>query len=88
MTASSSGCTPLFLKEEPHNTGVAGGERGLADRLLEALLSDLGLLEDQLDQAVVFVGDRLDQVLARIDRRSVSSAGISVTSWSLPSSSV
>ena len=22
MTASSSGCTPLFLKAEPHSTGV------------------------------------------------------------------
>ena len=22
MTASSSGCTPLFLKDEPHRTGV------------------------------------------------------------------
>ena len=22
MTASSSGCTPLFLKDEPHSTGV------------------------------------------------------------------
>ena len=23
MTASSSGCTPLFLNEEPHSTGVS-----------------------------------------------------------------
>ena len=23
MTASSSGCTPLFLKDEPHSTGVS-----------------------------------------------------------------
>ena len=23
MTASSSGCTPLFLNDEPHSTGVS-----------------------------------------------------------------
>ncbi len=40
-------------------------ERRLADRLLEALLGDLGLLEDQLEQPVVVVGDLLQQVLAR-----------------------
>ena len=70
MTASSSGCTPLFLKEEPHSTGrQLGRERRLADRLLEALLGDLLLLEDQLEQPVVVVGDLLEQVLARSGRR-------------------
>ena len=40
-------------------------ERGLADRGLDALGRDLGLLEDQLDELVVVVGDLLEQVLAR-----------------------
>ena len=66
MTASSSGCTPLFLNEEPHSTGrQLGRERRLADRLLQRLLGDLGFLEDQLEQLVVVVGDLLEQVLAR-----------------------
>jgi hypothetical protein len=40
-------------------------ERRLADRRLEAVARDLGLLEDQLDELVVVVGDLLEQVLAR-----------------------
>ncbi len=65
-TASSSGCTPLFLKEEPHSTGVSLVESvALRIACLSALLGDLGLLEDQLQQLVVVVGDLLEQVLAR-----------------------
>jgi hypothetical protein len=39
---------------------------GLADRLLEAVDRDLGLLEDELDQLVVVVGDLVEQELARL----------------------
>ena len=66
MTASSRGWTPLFLNDEPQQHGRHRDlERGLADRLLEAVDRDLLLLDDQLEQAVVVVGDLLDQVLAR-----------------------
>ena len=41
-------------------------ERGLADRALEQLDRDLGVLEDELDELVVVVGDLLDEVLARL----------------------
>ena len=81
MTASSSGWTPLFLKDEPQRTGVnVDLERRLADRLLEAVDGDLGLLEDQLDELVVVVADLLEQVLARgLRAASACSSGISTT---------
>ena len=47
--------------------GQMGRERRLADRLLEQLLGNLGLLEDQLDQLVIVVRDFLEQVFASGD---------------------
>src|SRR4051794_2404815 len=41
-------------------------ERRLADRRLELVDRDLGLLEDELDELVVVVGDLLEEVLARL----------------------
>ena len=66
MTASSSGCTPLFLNDEPHSTGVSLVD-SVAERiaLLERLRGHLGLLEQQFEQRVVVVGDLLEQVFAR-----------------------
>ena len=66
ITASSSGCTPLFLKDEPHSTGVSLiSSVALRIAATSALGRDLGLLEDQLDELVVVVGDLVEQVLAR-----------------------
>jgi hypothetical protein len=45
--------------------GQLGGEGRLADRALERLLGHVRLLEDQLEQDVVVVGDLLEQVFAR-----------------------
>ena len=53
--------------------GQLGRERRLADRLLEQLLGNLALLEDQLQELVVVVGDFLQQMLAR-RRRIVGQA--------------
>ena len=65
MTASSSGCTPLFLKRRAaQHRRQLELERRLADRGLDALGRDLRLLEDQLDELVVVVRDLLEQVLA------------------------
>ena len=36
ITASSSGCTPLFLKAEPHRTGTTQLDRRRANRLADA----------------------------------------------------
>ncbi len=68
MIASSSGCTPLFLKAEPHRTGVSWLE-SVAARIadLQLLGRDLLLLEDQLDELIVVVGDLVEQALARLD---------------------
>ena len=66
MTASSSGCTPLFLNDEPHRTGVILiSSVALRIAALSALGGDLPLLEDHLEQLVVVVGDLFEQVLAR-----------------------
>ena len=89
MTASSSGCTPLFLNEEPHSTGrELEIERGLADRRAQEVDRDLGLLEDQLEQLVVVVRDLLEQVLAGGLGHVAMCSGMSLTSTSLPSSSL
>ena len=63
-------------------------ERRLADRRDQELRRDLGLLEDQLDELVVVVGDLLEQVLARGGGGVAMRSGISTTSISLPSSSL
>ena len=66
MTASSSGCTPLFLKDEPHSTGVSlSSSVALRIAALRRSAGISGLLEDQLDELVVVVRDLLEQVLAR-----------------------
>ena len=65
MTASSRGWTPLFLKDEPHSTGVSLVER-VAARIafLSTSTGTSCSFEDQLEQSVVVVGDLLEQVLA------------------------
>ena len=90
MTASSSGCTPLFLNDEPHSTGVSWLESvALRIAALSSSARDLLLLEDQLDELVVVVRDLLEQVLARglglVER---ARAGMSATDTSLPRSSL
>ena len=66
MTASSSGCTPLFLKLEPHSTGVILiSSVALRIAAFRRSTGDLLLLEDHLEQLVVVLGDLLEQVLAR-----------------------
>src|SRR6202043_3169737 len=47
------------------NRGQLGRQGSLADRLLEDVLGNLGLLQDQLQQSVVVVGDLLQEVFAR-----------------------
>src|SRR3954453_14292601 len=66
-TASSSGCTPLFLNAEPARIGVtvmsSVAGRG-AGRAAQHLGRHLGLvLEVRLRQLVVVVGDRVDQLV-------------------------
>ena len=90
MTASSSGCTPLFLKLEPHSTGVilfASVAARIASLSRSAGISCV--LEDHLEQLVVVLGrPPRAGARARPRPRRRSSAGISTTSCSLPSSSL
>src|ERR1035441_7640158 len=66
----------LVLEGGPAQDGRQfGRERGPADRVLEDLLGHLGLLEDQLQQWVVVVGDLLEQVFARGTRRFEQALG-------------
>ena len=66
MTASSSGCTPLFLNEEPHSTGVSLVESvALRIACLRTLLGISASSRISSSRAVVVVGDLLEQVLAR-----------------------
>ena len=56
----------LVLERRPaEDRGQADVQRRLADRRLEAVDGDLGVLEDELDEPVVVVGDLLEEVLAR-----------------------
>ncbi len=65
ITASSSGCTPLFLKAEPSRTGVTEMS-SVAARSARFSISGVTLrlvLEVGLHQLVVVVGDRVDQLV-------------------------
>ena len=65
--ASSSGCTPLFLKAEPQRTGVT--LRSSVARCSDLAIRSCGissLVEVGLHQLVVVVGAGLDQVGARL----------------------
>ena len=89
MTASSSGCTPLFLKDEPHSTGVSLVER-VALRIA-CLRRSSGISASSRissTQAVVVVGDLLQQVLARGGGGFGEVLGDLDQSCSLPSSSL
>ena len=81
MTASSSGCTPLFLKALPQSTAVILEDKhGATDRVLQQLRSDRLLVgEVGLHQVVVVVGDQLDQRVVSCLRLLNKSAGISST---------
>ena len=60
----------MFLKLEPHSTGVISiSSVALRIAALSRSTRDLLLLEDQLEQLVVVVGDLLEQVLAAAARR-------------------
>ena len=57
MTASSSGCTPLFLKALPQRTGTKSWSMvAVPDRRLDLVGGDLQLLEVLLEQLLVGLG--------------------------------
>ena len=69
-TASSSSCTPLFLKAEPQSTGhELEAERRLAERRVDLVVGDLvGVaVEELLHDGVVDVGAGLDHLFAELD---------------------
>ena len=83
MTASSSGCTPLFLNEEPHSTGVELDlERRLADRRVSRS-SGSPPPRGSARAARRRSRDLLEQVLARGLAASARSAGMSSMSMLL-----
>ena len=65
-TASSMGCTPLFLNAEPHSTGTnSNAKRSGADRGLDLVDGQVLAFEVLLHQVIVDVRDRLEQLVAR-----------------------
>ena len=88
MIASSSGWTPLFLKAEPHSTGVIAMVRvASADGAPQVGGIDLAAFEIRLHELVVVVGDRLEQVMAVLRGQLARSSGMATVSHSVPSSS-
>ena len=65
MIASSSGCTPLFLKAEPQSTGTPSFA-SVARRMRAPELLDRGLLlvDELLHEGLVVVGELLEQLVA------------------------
>ena len=65
MTASSSGCTPLFLNAEPSSTGVilfSSVPLRSARRIISGV-TDSSSMQVRLGQLVVELGDRVDQLV-------------------------
>ena len=75
-TASSSGCTPLFLNADPQMTGTNAASplprtellHALAERRLDLVLGDLLAVQVFLEDLVVGFADLLDQLLAVVLR--------------------
>ena len=90
MTASSRGWTPLFLKDDPHSTGVMEmAEHRRADGRDEPVLVDLLALEVGVGELVVVVGEATEISSSRAASAAARiSSGISVTSNSVPRSSL